>query len=62
MPLSPDRPPNDGVCGKSDKAMREDSVSSPGRLNDRVGRDMSLALARWAVAVLLDRRKPGAHQ
>ncbi len=62
MPLSLDRPPNDGVSGKSDKAMREDAVSSPRRVSDRVGREISLALARWAVGVLLDRRKLGTHQ
>ena len=60
MPLSPDRPLNDELSGKSDKVMCEDAVSSPGRLNARVGREISLALARWAVAVLLERRKPGS--
>jgi hypothetical protein len=62
MPLRKDHLPNEGAHGEPDQATGEGTVNGHARLTAQVEREVSLALARWAIAVLLHRcgTGPGA--
>jgi hypothetical protein len=61
MPLTEDRVPNDNRA-KQEHVMHAETINHHARLTPKAGRAVSLALARWAIAILVHRprKNPGA--
>lgn len=57
MPLRDHLQPNEGQHGNADHPSAENAVNAGARLTAQATREVSLALARQAIAVLLRRRR-----
>jgi hypothetical protein len=59
MSLTTDGLSNDTANGTPDDGLREGTVNDHPRLTPEAGQRVSLALARWALAILTRPRGPG---
>jgi hypothetical protein len=59
MSLTNDGRPHDAAHGTLDDRLREGPVNDHPCLTREARQRVSLALARWALAILLRRREPG---